>query len=292
MEGWPNKVEWAGKESIINLVTGETVTRFPVSQITIDAYQYMSKAREFLDLTSLREGLSGSGPAGQSAVHLTGSNQISKAELQRYHDGLKRGYKKVGELLLRIPAALNAEYPDHPDKVTVRHKDAKHQSKEIAVSPKDTKGWYKLVTADIDLNLPINEGGEVQNYSIATKSGGMSKATARERFLNIQNPYEEEDKIKEEQLYDAVVMLIQQQLTARAAGALSTQGALSPVGLIQQAANLPSAAQEALARSFDEGQTQELANVARGATSEAREGRGQQISTLSGNNTGLPSEPV
>jgi len=292
MQGWPNKVEWSGKDTIINLVTGETLSRFPVSQITIDAYQYMAKAREFLDLTSLREGLSGSGPAGQSAVHLTGSNQISKAELQRYHDGLKRGYKKVGELLLRVPSALNAEYPDRPDKITLRYRDDRHQSKEIAVTPADTKGWYKLVTADIDLNLPINEGGAVQNYSIATKSGGLSEATARERFLNVQNPYEEADKIAEEQLYKSIVMLIQQQLTQRAAGALDNQGALSPVGLIQQAANLPQAAQEALARSMDEGQQQELANVARGATATARTGRGQQLSELSGNNVTAPEVPV
>lgn len=290
LEGWPNRVDWkGGNETTINLVTGETVGRFPVSQITIDAYQYLAKGREYLELTSLREGLSGSGPAGQSAVHLTGSNQISKAELQRYHDGLKRGYKKVGELLMRIPAALNSEYPDYPDKITVRYKDAKHQSKEIAVSPDDTQGWHKMVTADIDLNLPINEGGNVQNYSIATKSGGLSEATARERYLNVQNPYEEADKIAEENLYKAIITLTTQYLTQRAAGAIEKQGATSPVGLIQQAANLPQFAQESLARSFNPQQQEELGNLARGATSEARAGRGQQLSELSGNNTEVPA---
>jgi len=287
LEGWPSTVQHKAGEWV-NILPGEDVGRMPVPQITIDAYQYLAKAREMLDLTSLREGLSGTGPSGQSAVHLTGSNQISKAELQPYHDGLKRGYKKVGELLLRCPAALVAEFPNSDEKITVRYKDQKHQSKEIAVTPTDTKDWYKLVTAEIELNLPISEGGNVQNYSIVTKAGGLSEATARERYLNVQNPYEEADKIAEESLYKAIVMLATQYLTQRASGAIEQQGALSPSGLMQQAANLPQFAQEALAKSMSSEQSQELANLARGATSEARTGRGQQLSQLAGNNQQVP----
>jgi len=291
LTGWPDHIDYNEENIAINLVTGEVPGRWPVSQISIDVYQLINLAKEILNITSLREGLSGQGPSGQSAVHLTGSNQISKAELNRYHEGLKRGYKKVGELLLRCPAALNAEFK-HVDKLTVRYIDRKHQSKSIEAGPEDTKGWEKLVSPEIDLNLPINEGGNVQNYSIATKSGGLSRATARERFLNVQNPYEEEDRKAEEDLYGAIVLLLQQHLTQRASGAIDAQGALSPLGLIQQAANLPQAAQEALAKSFSDEQSQELqelANASRGATSTARAGRGQQMSQLTGTNTEVPT---
>lgn len=291
MQGWPSTVEWKpGNETTINLLTGETVSRFPVSQITIDAYQYLMKAREYLELTSLREGLSGSGPSGQSAVHLTGSNQISKAELQRYLDGLKRGYKKVGELLLRCPAALNAEFGEkYADKIVLRAMDEKHESKEIAVTPADTKDYYKLVVADIDLNLPVNEGAAVQNFSVATQSGGMSKATARERYLNIQNPYEEEDRIQEEALYAGLAAAVQERLLQKAQNVFDRTGSLSDADIIKRASQLPEFAREAAFAALQGGEgSAELGNVARGMNNEARTGRGQRLSELSGNNTGLP----
>lgn len=293
LEGWPTRMQ-IDDESTVNMLMGEKAERYPTPQITVDAYQYLDRTTQVLGVTSIRESLAGEGPSGQSAVHLSIGFQAAQGELSEARDAMIRGYSKWFQLLLKSVIALSYGMPEGTDDaVTIRSGNAKLGYKEIKVRPSDCKDWLHLCRANLDLNLPVNEGAAVQNASISISSGVLDPYSARERFLNVANPLEIDEKIVEHQLFMSFAQLANQLVLQRAQGVLAGQGALGPEQLGAAAQSLPPFAQEALTSSFgNENGAAQLGNIARGLTSEARAGRPQQQSQLNGTNVAAPEAPV
>lgn len=287
--GAPTEID-IRKEETVNLLKGEVAGRWPVTQMSIDGYQLMDRLQGNLSNQLHREGLSGTGPSGQSAVHLVGTNQISKQELQTYYNGLLRGYARVGKLLLRCPAALNAAFEYEPDEIVIRAFDAHSQSKEIAIAPKDAEPYKDLVSATLGWALPVNEGGNVTNFNLATKRepGGAAMYdpyTGREVFGNIQNPAEIDEKWMEYDLTAELYNIAKGIAIQRATGIAAQQGAAPIQDLLQRGNALPSFVNETLTQF---GGAPDGGQEARTAANGARAGRGQQMSDLSA----MPEVPI
>jgi hypothetical protein len=293
LEGWPTTMR-VDDEDTINMLIGEKAERYPTPEVTGDAWQYLDRGMSILGVTSIRESLAGEGPSGQSAVHLSIGFQAAQGELSEARDALIRGYSKWGQLMLKSVCALNHVLPKGAeDKVTIRAGNTKKGWKEIAVSSKDVEDWLHLVRADLDLNLPVNEGAAVQNASIAMQSKVLDPYSARERFLNVQNPLEIDEKWAEWELTQSMIQMANALVQQRTAAVLAAQQALTTDQLGVAAQSLPAFSQEALTQSFeDEQSSAQLGDAARGMTSEARAGRGQQQSQLNGTNVTTPGAPV
>lgn len=286
LEGWPSNIQVKQGETV-NLLTDERIERAPVPQVNIDAYQLFDRLQSIANMVGVRrDALIGTGPSGQSAVHLNEANQIAKAELKRAHQGLQRGATRFAKLLFKSVTALSQEYPDAPDKVTIRPADPKLKSKAISVGPLDVKGWDELVEASIDLNLPINENAQVLNYQLATESMMLDPLSARERYGRIENPAEIDDKRHEWQWGEAIAQLATNVLLARAGQGLENVQ-VDAAELEAKLAAAPPFAQEVFARFSGAN-----APATRGARNSQREGRGQNMSQLAGTQTVLPGRTV
>jgi hypothetical protein len=283
LEGWPLNLQVKQGETI-NLLTDERIERAPVPQVNIDAYQVFDRLRSLAEMVGVRrDALIGTGPSGQSAVHLNEANQIAKAELKRAHQGLQRGATQFARNLFKSVIALSKEYADAPDKVTVRPANPKLKSKEIAVGPEDVKGWSEMVDASIDLNLPVNENANALNFQLTTEANALSIPSARERYLGIENPLEEDEKRHEWLWGESLAQLATNVLLARAGGGLET-ATVNEAELEAKYAQLPAFAQEVFARYGKGGPT------LRGARNGQRTGRTQELSQLSGiTQSGLPA---
>lgn len=284
LDGWPTNIQVKAGETV-NLLKDEKIERAPVPQINIDAYQVFDRLRSIAEMVGVRrDALVGTGPSGQSAVHLNEANQIAKAELKRAHQGLQRGATRFAKLLFKAVTALSEEYPDAPDKVTIRPAIRGVASKAIEVGPEDVKGWEEMVEASIDLNLPVNENANALNFQLTTQSNALSIPSARERYLDVENPLEEDDKRHEWMWNEAIAQLATNVLLARAGGALES-ATIDEAQLRDKYAQLPAFAQEVFARFGENGGAPTL----RGARNTQRTGRGQSMSQLTGTQTEVPS---
>ena len=274
LEGWPSEVE-VKQDVTVNMLKGETAGRWPVPQVTVDAYRYLDIAQGYADLVGVRrDALSGQGPAGQSAVHQNQANQIAKAELKGAHSALIRIGERAARLLFRSVLALEKTFPAL-GKIPVRGAHTKSGSKEIAVNGSDVKRQEHLIEADLDLNLPINEAGNVQTASVAVQAGLADPLTAREIWMNIENPLDIDKKIIEHQFRMASAQIAMRAALAVVAGGVEQAQALGADELVGELAGLPEFAQRV------------LGNVARGANNQARAGRQQGLSELQSMETNL-----
>lgn len=276
----------------VNMLAGETVGRFPVAQLTQDAYNFLNVTKDLMDQVGVaRPSLVGEGSTGESAVRQAQSNAIAKAELKRPQEAVERFGTRAVRLVFASVVALNREFPDSPDKIYVRHKESGGRGKEIAATPKDVEGYFHLVDVSVDLNLPINRAGDIQNASVAVQSGILDFNTAREIFVRVQNPQEIDERIAERDLFMSGIEVIKAYVLAGLQQSL--QGGDIPVQeLVAGAADLPATAQEAIAMALAQGgagggASPDLGNVARGANNSARAGRPQQMSDLSGTDVGM-----
>jgi len=292
MPGAPTEINVKDEETV-NLLMNEEVGRWPQTQMTADAFALMGELKSNIGEQMHREGLSGTGPSGQSAVHLVGANQINKQELQTYHNGLTRGYSRVGKLLLRCPAALNAAFEYEPDAITIRAFDSANQSKEIKLSPKDAEGWDNLVTATLGWALPVNEGGNVTNFNLAVDRSNGKPAlydpySAREVFGNISNPAEIDEKFMEYDLTMELYAIAKNIAIQRATGAAAEAGAEPIEKLLERSQELPPFVGETL----QEFGGPPAPSLTRPAANGARAGRGQQLSELQAMPSEVPPSPV
>lgn len=293
LEGWPTRMV-VDDEETVNMLMGEKAERYPTPQLTGDAWQFLDRATSILGVTSIRESLAGEGPSGQSAVHLSIGFQAAQGELSEARDAMIRGYSRWFQLLLKSVIALNHAMPEGADDaVTIRAGNAQKGYKEIKVRPKDCEDWLHLCRASLNLNLPVNEGAAVQNASISMQSRVLDPYSARERFLNVANPSEVDDKWAEWDLTQDMVQLARALVQQRTQAVLQAQKALTDEQLGVASQSLPDFSKQALTQSYgNQNGAQALGNVARGLTSEARAGGGQQQSQLQGTNTAVPEAPV
>ncbi len=274
LEGWPSEVE-VKKDQTVNMLKDETAGRWPVPEVTVDAYRYLGIAQGYADLVGVRrDALTGQGPAGQSAVHQNQANQIAKAELKGAHTALIRMGERAARLLFRSVIALEKTFPAL-GAIPVRGAHLKSGSKEISVKAADVKRWEHLIQADLDLNLPVNEAGNVQTASVAVQAGLADPLTAREIWMNIENPLEIDRKIIQHQFRMASAQIAMRAALAVVAGGVEEAQALGADELVGELAGLPEFAQRI------------LGNVARGANNQARAGRQQQLSQLQSTDTNL-----
>jgi hypothetical protein len=224
---------------------------------------------------------------------LVGSNQISKQELQTYQNGMMRGYNRVGKLLLKCPAALNAHNEINKDGITIRPKDSRNDSKEIVLTPDGAEGWDSLVYSELDLALPVNEGANVTNFNLSTRRGPgevpmYDPYTAREVFGNINDPASVDERWMEYDLTWKLYQIAEGIAIQRATGIAAEEGARPIEKLLEESGGLPPFVGETIGEfggpamtpptSMDGGQLERTAALT------AREGRGQQMSDLAGVN--------
>lgn len=283
LEGWPLNLQIKAGETA-NFLKGEELRRGPMPEINPALLGYINVARDLAHMGGARRealGGPGLGPSGQSAVHLNEANQIAKAELKRAHLGLQRGLTRAVRLLLKSVPALSEEFPEAPDEVVVRPALPSKSSKEIAVTPEDVRGWGHLVEANIDLNLPIDQGQQALIYKSLTESLGLDHVAARQSILRIENPQEVDRRRREWQWEETIAQLATNVLTARAGGALEA-ATVDEGQLREKFSRLPQFAQEVFTRFGDNG------NAARGFANQQRTGAQQQMSQLQGTQTVLP----
>jgi len=287
--GWPKTVE-VGTGVNTELLLNEEVGRVPVPEISQDAFSFLALAKGLVDqVATNRPALQGTGPSGQSAVNLATSNAIGKAELKRPHRALNRFLTYSALLNFASVIALNEKFPDIPDKVTVRHRSGNNRSKEIAVTPADVKDYFHLVQVTVSLNLPVTQGVDAQNASVGIQSGAVDPITAREMYLNLENPLEVDERWAEWQLKKSAVAIINAMLIQRLTA--SAQAGQIPIEqLLEQSASLPQAAQEALMMALGEdGATPATGpSPGRSLNNMARTGRMQDMSQLQGAEMELP----
>lgn len=276
---------------LMNPETGhaEKLERGPIPQVNMDAYRYLEWTKGLLDQQVLRPPLHGGGPAGESAVGMAHANAYAKSELRRYHKALERAGGKLGRLLFASVVALSEHFPDIPDEVTVRHRDAKNKSKEVQVTPKDVEDHFSMIDARVDLNVPFNEAAAVQNASVAIQSGALDHYTAREMLLHIQNPQEIDERQASYRMRQAATQIVIAQALQELTG--SVQAGDIPVGeLIKRAMSLPEAAEAAIMEVLGGGDG--AGGVPRGASTamnnQARAQRPQQMSQLAGTEMEIP----
>ena len=276
LEGWPTR-ETVEQGKTVYLLKGEMPGRWPVPEMTDGVYQFLDRAKAYSgQLGADRPQLHGGGPSGESAVRLAQANAMAKSELRRSHRALERAGGQVGRLIFSSVIALNQHFPDE-DEVVVRHKDAKHKSKEISVTSKDVIDYFHLTSADADLNIPFNESAAVQNASVAVQSRVLDPHTAREMFLNIENPQEIDDRWAEYDFTQAGIQVANAQLIQEFSGSVAA-GDIPISELLQRAGSLPEAAQMAIQQMLAQGGGQVPRGVSTGMENQAREGRGQRMS--------------
>ena len=209
--------------------------------------------------------------------------------MKRPHRALNRFLTYSALLNFASVIALNEKFPDIPDKVTVRHRSGNNRSKEIAVTPADVKDYFHLVQVTVSLNLPVTQGVDAQNASVGIQSGAVDPITAREMYLNLENPLEVDERWAEWQLKKSAVAIINAMLIQRLTA--SAQAGQIPIEqLLEQSASLPQAAQEALMATLGEdGATPATGpSPGRALNNAARTGRMQDMSQLQGAQMELP----
>lgn len=265
----------------------EKLARAPVPQVTVDAFQALQWGKTLLDQQVLRPPLHGGGASGEAAVHLAHANAYAKSELRRYHKALERAGRKLGQLVFASVIALSEHFPDIPDEVTVRHRDAKNKSKEIEVAPKDVEDYFGMIDAHVDLNIPFNDAAAVQNASVAVQSRVLDPHTAREMFLRVENPQEIDERWAEYDMTQAAVQVVNAMLIQEVTGSVQA-GDIPIQELLQQAMSLPEAAQMAIQRILSDGGGQVPRGVSTAMNNAAKAGRPQQMSQLPGTEIEVP----
>ncbi len=258
----------------INIFTTEDVFKLETGGLNQSIVTLLSFLKPLLDQTALsRPSLIGSILSGQSSVALNTAAQRATSELRVAQQSLEDGAAQECQLLFRSVISLSERFPDMPDAVTIRFADPEHGSKEISIGPKPLLDWEPLIHVTISQNIPIDEGANVTNYSVAIKSGALSKQSGRERYYSHEDPLGEEDKIKQEQfddvLHQGAIQFLQQKLLA----GIQQVGALNPQELLDQSAASTPDIQEVLAQSFDGEGDAEIGNLIRGATNKTRTSR-------------------
>ena len=263
----------------INIFTTETVERLSVAGLNQAIVTLLSFLKPLLDQTALsRPSLIGSILSGQSSVALNTAAQRATSELRVAQQSLEDGAAQECQLLFRSVVSLSERFPDVPDAVTIR--EATEQgSREISMEPKPLLDWEPLIAVTISQNIPIDEGANVTNYAVATRSGALSKQSARERYLGHEDPLGEEDKVKQEQLDDVLHEGTIQWLQQRLLAGIQQVGALSPEMVTQAAQGQTPDIQEVLAQSFDEEGDAETGTLIRGQMNRTRTARGQRQQT-------------
>jgi hypothetical protein len=285
LEGWDKQLDFSKN---MNLLIDEEVGQVETAQIRNDAYHLIDRLKSITDQVGVRrDPLVGAGPAGESAVRLNVGNQAAKSELKPETTGLERGATQCVELLFESVKALSKQFPNAPDKVTVRTADTEHKSREIAVTPKQVEDWFDMADVTIPNNLPIDAAGLAQNSSILTQGERplLSRRTVRQRDLGVENPVEEQARIDEEADQEAIKPVFRMTFVQSLMQTLG-QPSMTIQDMLRMAQEIgPGFAQffqEALAAGGIPQDEPLPRSVTTAGTNSGRAGRGEQISDLGG----------
>ena len=271
----------------------EEAGRFPTATVNPDALRVIDMVMQFAAIGGLnRPALAGIAPSGQAGVTLETARQIASGELKIPHNSLQDGFAEIGSRFLRAVSALGKRYPAIYDEIAVRVEDKEHKSKAISVGPEDTRGYEHLVRGEVQLNIPVNEGMNVTNASIATNPNHplLSDASALTRYYRHADPQEEGDKIFAQQLMEELRAILRGLFQRRLGAAVEGMGGGDVEGMIEGAGGMAQAPLEALLASYGESPPQGLVERARrGQMNITRTGRGQRPSQLGSMNVETPS---
>jgi hypothetical protein len=264
----------------VNLFPGEKVYRLTAAVLNESLLRLLGYLKPLLDEVAMkRPALMGTLVSGESNVALNRAIQQAEVELTAGQHALQEGAAEECGLFLRAAMALKDMFPQDAETiVTARGKDAKHESKEISLNPSDIKDileWEQPIEVSISQNLPVDEGGNITNFSVATQSGMYSKQTGREKFGGSEDPLAEEDRIKVEQIDDALHLAGLQVLQTRIYGMLQQVGAPTDQQVGERSQRASTSVQELLAQSYQDTDP-EMANMIRGQMNIPRTGRGQR----------------
>src|SRR3990167_8695931 len=285
LEGWSSQVSLKKGETT-NILTGEDIVEVPGRQIRVDAYQLIDRLKGIADQVGVRrDPLVGGGPPGESAVRLNTANQAAKSELKQEKNGLERGAIQCVELVFESVTALSRQFPDSPDKIYVRAADTEHGSREIAVTPANVEDWEPLIYITIPQNLAVDNTGLAQNASILKQNKLLSTRTLMQRDLGVANPVEEQDRIDEEDDWEAIKPVLRTHAIQLLEEDLS-QGDLAE--MLRQAELIGPGFAEVFQKVFGENGQPLDRSITTAGTNAGRAGRGQALSELAGMDTEVP----
>lgn len=296
-QGIEDKTIEVNPNETVKMYTGqgwkEEAGRFPTATVNPDALRVIDMVMQFAAIGGLnRPALAGIAPSGQAGVTLETARQIASGELKIPHSSLQDGFAEIGSRFLRAVSALGKRYPNIYDEITVRAADEKHKSKAISVGPKDVRGYEHLVRGEVRLNIPVNEGANVTNASIATDPNHplLSDATALQRYYRHADPQEEGDKLFAQGLQQDFREILRAAVAQRAGLTIQGAGAGNLGAMVEQAGGMGQAPLEALVASYGGNAPSPLVErVQRGAMNTSRTARGQRPSRLDSMNQEMPS---
>ena len=208
--------------------------------------------------------------SGDTGISITTSYQISQRRFSAALNAIVAQAEDMAKTILRIPAALNHEYPGSVDKLTIF--DQYNGKGALSITPKDVLGWENAIQAIVEPAIPIDRNRQLANAR-SLQEIQMSRQTVYEE-AGIEDPETEIRNANRQAMLDAAI----QQVGIPTAIQLSTFRFKQPTPEAQQAIAtlMPDATpqlQDVLAGVGTSSQSQSLANTGRATVPQDQSGR-------------------
>jgi hypothetical protein len=155
----------------------ETVELGPVQEVNQQSMFFLGQLRDLVEQSMIRPVRRGEVKSGESNNALTTSFQIADKEFDPIIESLEAGYETAARKHGRAVSALNKEFPDHADGVSV-HSHLPGKEGRITMTPKDFRGWENAYQAVLDRAIPQD-----MNAILLQAEGKVRLGVAKEQTL-------------------------------------------------------------------------------------------------------------
>lgn len=229
------EIEYSSSRPIIELYPGEDMKLGPTPVMNAEVGRFVEFLQNYVMTLLLNPAQRGHLLSGTSAVSFATALQAAQVVLNAYTIPLQAAAVYWGKLAFRSIEILG-------ETVTVVHSKAGR----ISASPKEVAGCGDLLQARIATTLPINRNAQMNLYTAAVNNG-FPPDIAMELYLDIEAPEKVLDRAHAWKIRQALESKQIEQVLMLASELAQRFPAPDLAGLAQGVANLPPAAQAALA---------------------------------------------
>lgn len=245
----PEVIEYQPLKPIV-LNLDEDVRELEPARTNLDAYRLVEIITALFRETAIRSVLLGALRSGQSAVGYNTAAQFAQRQYGPHIRALEKAAVRAGRLFLRAVQALSQEaepISGELERIPILYTGPRGNTYRLEIGAQDVKGWERTIQARIDLAIPVNELADLQAARIATDPSNplLSRSHAMARWLHVENPEEERDRILQDQVEQALIKPLQQLMLQEGLQILSEpEGDVAEIS--QRLAGLPPAVQQAI----------------------------------------------
>lgn len=247
MAGEPPKIDIAPDKPIA-LWNTEDISYLSPAQTNMDVYRFLEIVTGFARESSIRPVLSGALQSGQTGVLYNTAVQLAEKDFGPTLDNLKTAAQQIGVRFLRSVRMISEEFSDldASDKIPIVYIGKKGESYRLELGAKDVRGYDNLIQARLSTGTPTNEQAQVAAARLATDPNNplMSVETAMQRFLGIEDPIAELERINIGSMVRRIMEKLGDVAAERALGLV--QSAPPDDALMQRIGALSPAAQQAV----------------------------------------------